>query len=213
MEEDSFDWTLETLRLVAGVDISFHETDNTKAVAALVICEFPEMTVVYQDTRTVELTQPYVPGFLAFREIPHLLEFFSPTMAFKPQVVLVDGNGVYHTRGFGLASHLGVLIDIPTIGVSKTIFAVDGLGKKVVRQISDRLREAGEAAELVGKSGRVWGAALKATIETIQPLIVSVGHRISLSTALEVIRRCCLFKIPEPIRQADKRSRALVRQL
>lgn len=171
------------------------------------------MRVVYEDIRPVVISHPYVPGFLAFREVPHLIEFFSAAMAFKPQLILVDGNGVYHTRGFGLASHLGVLVDIPTVGVSKTIFAVDGLGKKIVRELSTRLTSAGESVELIGKSGRVWGAALKATAETIQPLIVSVGHRISLQTALEVVKRCCLYKIPEPIRQADKKSRAMVKML
>mmetsp|Transcript_34401 Transcript_34401/g.60294 ORF Transcript_34401/g.60294 Transcript_34401/m.60294 type:complete len:182 (-) Transcript_34401:2430-2975(-) len=171
------------------------------------------MTVVYEDIRPVTLTHPYVPGFLAFREVPHLIGLFSDSMEFKPQLVLVDGNGVYHTRGFGLASHLGVLLDIPTVGVSKTIFAVDGLNKKVVRELSSRLTAPGESIDLVGKSRRVWGAALKATEDTIQPLIVSVGHRISLPTALEVVKRCCLFKIPEPIRQADKRSRAMVKRM
>lgn len=77
------------------------------------------------------MSEPYIPGFLAFREVPHLLACFRELgEEFRPQVVLVDGNGVLHPRGFGLASHLGVLLDLPTIGVGKNLLCVDGLDRK-----------------------------------------------------------------------------------
>ena len=79
----------------------------------------------------------------------------------RPQVILVDGNGILHTRGFGLASHLGVLSGIPTIGVGKKVFDVDGINKVKARELANALSKGGEAAELVGDTGRVWGAVYK----------------------------------------------------
>ena len=95
--------------------------------------------------------------------------------------MLVDGNGILHVRGFGLASHLGVITDIPTIGVGKKVFAVDGITVNNVRIKSNReLKHGGDSCDLVGNSGRIWGAALRSTEESKNPVIVSVGHRISL---------------------------------
>mmetsp|Transcript_27760 Transcript_27760/g.5082 ORF Transcript_27760/g.5082 Transcript_27760/m.5082 type:complete len:92 (-) Transcript_27760:1349-1624(-) len=88
------------------------------------------MREVYNDTIKVEITVPYVPSYLAFREVPSILELMRRnTSVYQPQVIMVDGNGTLHTRRFGLACHIGVLLDIPCVGVSKTMFAVDGLTK------------------------------------------------------------------------------------
>ncbi|KAH9571484.1 hypothetical protein CY35_02G096400 [Sphagnum magellanicum] len=111
------------LRYVGGVDLSFSKLDESIACAALVVMDLEIMQVVYEDFDTVKLTMPYIAGFLAFRETPVLLGLLQK-MALKepalyPQLLMVDGNGILHPRGFGLASHLGVLADIPTIGVGK----------------------------------------------------------------------------------------------
>jgi len=103
--------TFDGLRLVAGVDISFRKDSTDEAAASLVICEFPSMEVVYEETKPVKMDLPYMPGFLAFRESPHLETLLRELQASRPdlfpQVLLVDGNGKLHPRGCGLACHLG----------------------------------------------------------------------------------------------------------
>ena len=173
------------------------------------IQSFPEFDVLYTDTEEVHLDFPYVPGFLAFREVPHL-ERLIQRSPIKPQVILVDGNGIFHNRGFGLASHLGVKTGIPTIGCGKTVFAVDGITVNSVKQISKTLHQGGDQALLVGKSGKVWGCALRATDDSVNPIIISVGHMISLDSAIKFVKESCFYRVPEPIRQADKLSRRLV---
>lgn len=187
------------MQYFGGVDISFDDKVENRAVASLVICD-RSMNVIYEDYQEVFLTVPYIPGFLAFREAPHLMDLINRIEGPRPQVILVDGNGILHTRGFGLASHLGVLSGIPTIGVGKKVFDVDGICKDKARSLSDTLTKGGEAAELVGDSGRIWGAVYKAKDNVKQPIIISIGHMISLSTALDVLRLCTIYKNPEPVR-------------
>ena len=147
-----------------------------------------------------------MPGFLAFKEVPSYTILFDRLKAKRPELwpelLMVDGNGILHTRNFGCASHVGVVFDIPSIGVGKTVFAIDGITQRGVKDLSAAsLHRGGDIAELVGDSGKVWGAALRATDEAKNPLIVSIGHRVSLATALEATQACIdKFKIPEPIR-------------
>ncbi|ELR15421.1 endonuclease V protein [Acanthamoeba castellanii str. Neff] len=128
-------------------------------------------------------------------------------------VVFVDGNGVLHPRGFGLASHLGVLIGIPTIGVGKTFFHVDGLDMREVKaQAAAACHKGGDWIPLIGQSGVEWGAAFRSTDGSSNPIYVSVGHRISLASAVLLTQASCLHRVPEPIRQADLRSREFLRK-
>jgi endonuclease V len=129
-------------------------------------------------------------------------------------VTLVDGNGVLHPQGFGLASHFGVLQGIPTLGVGKTFLHVDGLTKSDVKTLMANAKARGDrVARIQGHSGRVWGAALCGPDGVQNPVFVSVGHLLSLDTAVEVALACTTqFRIPEPIRQADLRSRAVIRE-
>lgn len=165
----------------------------------------------------VKLELPYIPGFLAFREVPHLVPLFEQLRADQPrlwpQMVFVDGNGVLHPRGFGLASHLGVLIGIPTIGVGKTFFHVDGLDMREVKaQAAAACHKGGDWIPLIGQSGVEWGAAFRSTDGSSNPIYVSVGHRISLASAVLLTQASCLHRVPEPIRQADLRSREFLRK-
>ena len=122
-----------TLKRIAGVDISASKLDNNLAVVALVILDYEKLDILYEKYELVYLKQPYIPGFLAFREVEPLMKMFNDLVNFDnkllPDIILVDGNGIFHSNHFGLACHLGVLINIPTIGCSKTIFSVDGLNK------------------------------------------------------------------------------------
>ena len=163
------------------------------------------MNILYQDFEKETADYPYIPGFLAFKEVPAYKILFDRLKKDKPelwpQVLLVDGNGILHTRGFGCASHVGVIVDIPTIGVGKTVFAVDGLSKVGVKTMCEKtLLKGGDLVELVGDSSKVWGAAYRSTSESKNPIIISVGHRVSLATATLVVKACIRkYRIPEPV--------------
>lgn len=126
----------------------------------------------------------------------------------------MDGNGILHCNMCGCASHLGVLIDKPTIGCGKTIFAVDGINKGVTDDIKEEFRvkdsPKGTAVMLKGISGKIWGAGLKSGKDSNDPLIVSVGHRISIESAISIVDTCSISRVPEPIRFVDKWSRKLI---
>ncbi|XP_064006835.1 endonuclease V isoform X6 [Pogoniulus pusillus] len=129
------------------------------------------------------------------------------------EVLLVDGNGLLHPRGFGVACHLGVLTDLPCIGVAKNLLQVDGLVKDELHKEQIRsLQKGGDSFPLTGTSGGVLGMALRSYDKSSKPLYVSVGHRVCLETALRLVKSCCRYRIPEPIRQADIRSREYIRK-
>ncbi|XP_052615835.1 endonuclease V isoform X2 [Peromyscus californicus insignis] len=200
------DPTFSGLQRVGGVDVSFVNGDSDRACASLVVLSYPELKVVYEDSHMVRLKAPYVSGFLAFREVPFLVELVQRLQekepGFMPQVLLVDGNGVLHQRGFGVACHLGVLTDLPCIGVAKKLLQVDGLENNSLHKEKIVLLQAGgDTFPLMGNSGTVLGMALKSHDHSTNPLYVSVGHRISLEVAVRLTHHCCRFRIPEPIRQ------------
>ncbi|KAF2583047.1 hypothetical protein F2Q68_00006620 [Brassica cretica] len=225
---DDFPWKLpssptelpqgsETLKYVGGVDISFSKDDSSVACACLVVLELPSLRVVHNELSLLRLQVPYVPGFLAFREAPVLLQILEKMRddqhPFYPQVLMVDGNGILHPRGFGLACHLGVLAHLPTIGVGKNLHHVDGLDHSEVRR-SFLLKEYEDeqVIKLVGNSGFTWGVGFRPTLSSVKPIYVSLGHRISLDSAVEVVKITCKYRVPEPIRQADMRSRAYLQK-
>ncbi|NWZ89735.1 ENDOV Endonuclease, partial [Nesospiza acunhae] len=198
LEEDTEPWQKEPqfsgLHRVGGVDLSYSKGDESRACASLVVLSYPDLEVLYQDCRMVPVTAPYVAGSLSAQEITFLLWLF--------QVLLVDGNGLLHPRGFGIACHLGVLTDLPCIGVAKNLLHVDGLVRDELHKEQVRsLQRSGEAFPLTGTSGKVLGMVLRSHSNSSRPLYVSVGHRVSLGTAVSLVRACCRFRIPEPIRQ------------
>ncbi|XP_027084739.2 uncharacterized protein [Coffea arabica] len=221
--DDDFYWKLrlpakkeeeeEILRHVGGVDLSFAKDDPSTACGTLVVLDLlNNLNVVYEDSSLVKLDVPYVPGFLAFREAPVLLELLEKMKKsahpFYPQLLMVDGNGILHPRGFGLACHLGVLANLPTVGIGKNLHHVDGLTLAKVRQLLEvKENSSRDVFTLIGDSGRTFGMALRSTQGLLKPIFVSVGHRVSLATAIKVVKMTCRFRIPEPIRQADIRSK------
>ncbi|KAK7293577.1 hypothetical protein RJT34_16445 [Clitoria ternatea] len=222
--EDSFTWKLasqeegETLRYVGGVDISFSKDDPSKACATLVVLDFLTLQLVFQDFSFVTLQLPYVPGFLAFREAPVLLQLLEKMKRsnnpFYPQLLMVDGNGILHPRGFGLACHIGVEANLPTIGIGKNLHHVDGLNQSRVRKLLEAEENSSKNfINLVGCSRQIWGAAMRSTQGSIKPIFISIGHRISLETAIIIVQITCKYRVPEPIRQADIRSRDYIRKL
>ncbi|XP_020550708.1 endonuclease V isoform X2 [Sesamum indicum] len=184
--EENQDSNVEILKYVGGVDLSFSRNDSLIACATLVVLDISTLEVVHEDSSIIKLRIPYVPGFLAFREAPVLLELLkkmettSPTL--YPQVLMVDGNGLLHPRapflwisllchywsllkslersaGFGLACHLGVLADLPTIGIGKNLHQVDGLTQSRVRQVLEANgKPRSDIFPLIGDSGSTLGA-------------------------------------------------------
>jgi deoxyinosine 3'endonuclease (endonuclease V) len=127
----------------------------------------------------------------------------------------VDGQGVQHLRVLGVATSLGIKVNIPTIGVAKSYFEVDGMTKKECKEACNReLTKSGDYLTLMDSDGINWGAALKCTEETTAPIYISLGHRISLETSIKIVKMCINgSKIPIPIREADLRGRVLVRKI
>ena len=218
IETDDHTWTVNKdpstdLKIIAGMDISASVKDPNYAVSALVVCD-KDLKILYEQYQFAQITEPYVPGFLAFREVNHLLSLLSDLKItnpeFYPEVILMDGNGILHSNRFGIASHLGVLLDVPTIGCGKTVFAVDGITKKSVRAITDKFTHGGQFEKLIGTSGAIWGAALRSTDDSKIPMIISQGNKVTLDTAIEVVKMTTKHRVPEPIRLADKISRRIV---
>ncbi|XP_033743052.1 endonuclease V-like [Pecten maximus] len=201
---------------LGGVDISFVKGDNVNACAALVVVSFPGLEVVYEDYEMIKLTAPYVSGFLAFREVDFIVALYRKVEKNDPEhtpdVILVDGNGILHHRQFGLACHLGVILDIPCIGVAKKLCQVDGLEKdeEHLTKIKE-LNKGGDMFPLIGDSGRCLGMTLRSHDTSTNPIYVSTGHRISLDSATWLVHQCCKYRVPEPVRLADVNSREYLR--
>jgi len=214
---NSFSSPVPKVRYAGGVDISFVRNSD-QAVSAFVVIELPSMELKYSVFENCVMTEPYIPGFLAFREVAHLERLIKrfkteqPEMA-KDIIVLVDGNGILHYRGFGLASHLGVIADIPTIGVGKELLCIDGMEtEKVLPQCMALFDTFGDYADIIGpNSGKVHAAAV-CTTEPTRPLFVSIGHRITLGSAVAFVLRCSKRGqwLPEPIKLADGLSREII---
>ncbi|NJN11812.1 MAG: deoxyribonuclease V [Richelia sp. RM2_1_2] len=187
--EDKF---TEPVKYVAGVDMGF-EANGTISRAAVAVLSFPDLQLQEQSIARRNTTFPYIPGFLSFREIPAVLDALEQINTI-PDIILCDGQGIAHPRRLGIASHLGVIIDMPTIGVAKSLL----IGKhQEVAQIK------GSWQPLIHKNETI-GAVLR-TRANVKPVYVSSGHRISLPTAIDYVLRCTpKYRLPETTRIADK---------
>lgn len=181
------------VRLLGGVDISNTRFDpEGRIYAAVVVLEWPGLRVVARASAVVRASMPYIPGFLGFREVPALLAAWA-RLAVKPDLVLVDGHGIAHPRGFGIAAHLGVVLDVPSIGVAKS---------PLVGRPEAELGEAPGATQPLLWKGQRLGTVLRSKRRS-NPLWISVGHRVSLDGAVAWVRRCDTgYRLPEPTRQA-----------
>jgi deoxyribonuclease V len=175
---------------IAGIDISAPDAQGVARGAAVVL-RYPDLGIVEVKEAQSKIRFPYVPGLLSFRESPLILAACEK-LSNVPDLILVDGQGIAHPRRFGLASHVGLLLDLPTIGCAKSILC--GQHQPVAE-------EAGSHAELLDK-GELIGAALR-TKSGVKPIYVSVGHKINLVSALEWVMKCCRgYRLPEPTRLA-----------
>ena len=188
---------LEKIQYVAGVDVGFQE-NNTISQAAVAVLTFPDLKLVEKQIATCPTVFPYIPGYLSFREIPVLLLALEK-LKITPDLILCDGQGLAHPRRFGLACHLGVILDIPTIGVAKTLF----VGKH-----EELPEKKGSWQPLIDK-GETIGAVLRSRYN-VKPIYVSIGHRICLATAIDYVLKCTSkYRLPETTRYADRASKDL----
>jgi len=185
-------------RFIAGTDMSVDRV-NRRARAAAVVLEFPSLTIIEVRTSEGPLSWPYVPGLLSFREAPLVLEALS-MLHTEPELVLVDGQGIAHPRRFGLASHIGVFVDTPTIGCAKSLLCGE------YSPVGD---QQGEMSEVVHE-GVVVGVALR-TRTSVKPVFVSIGHKVDLAAAIEWVLHCCRgYRLPEPTRLAHQASNGML---
>jgi len=177
-------------RRVAGVDVGINRVHG-RGTAAVVVLSFPQLQVVEVRTAEGEVTWPYVPGYLSFREMPLVLRACELVRQ-TPDIVLVDGQGIAHPRRLGLASHLGLCLDIPTVGCAKSLLcgSHDSLGP-----------ERGATADIMDR-GELVGVAVR-TRSNVKPVYVSIGHRCGFADAVESVLHCTgRFRLPEPTRLA-----------
>jgi deoxyribonuclease V len=181
---------------IAGVDVAIG--DEKMIHAAVIIMTYPTLEIIEMHCHQELMKMPYIPGLLSFREIPALLGVFKKVNQ-KPDLIFVDGMGIAHPRGIGIASHLGLWLQIPTIGVGK---------KKLVGEydIEALSNEFGAHVPLMYQK-KIIGEVIR-TRNKVKPLFISSGYMISLETSMAYVLSCCRgYRLPEPIRYADKFSK------
>jgi deoxyribonuclease V len=180
------------LKLAAGLDCAFSK-DGEKIVAAVVVIELPGFAVIETATATRKVDFPYIPGLLSFREAPACIDAIEKLKT-RPDVFIVDGQGVAHPRRFGIASHIGVLVDKPTVGCAKS-------------RLTGSFDEPGSrkgSHSLLTDSDEVIGAAVR-TRTDVKPVFVSVGNKCTLEDAIKVVLECTTkYRLPEPSRLAHQ---------
>lgn len=214
VDDLSFDINNQDNIKIAGVDISASKINPNKAIVGFCVINSKDFSILYEDYDLVEMTEPYVPGYLAFREVEHLINLINKlkNKDFMPDVILVDGNGILHSNKFGLACHLGVRLNIPTIGCGKTIFSVDGITSKSVKELTNtNLLKGGDFVYLKGTSEAIWGAALRSTDKACSPIFISIGNKVTIDTALKILNISINYRVPEPIRITDLTTRLLLK--
>ena len=193
---DSFE--ISELKTVAGVDLAYwKEGESECAVCCIVVIDMETHEVLEKKHYSGKIEVPYIPGFLAFRELPLVLKT-AEMLEIKPDIYIFDGNGYLHPRHMGIATHASFYLNKPTIGIAKTYFRVD---KKT--DYTDPENEAGSYTDIV-IDGEVYGRALR-THKNVKPVFVSVGNNISIDTACELAMDLTAKEshIPIPTRIAD----------
>jgi deoxyribonuclease V len=177
-------------RTVAGIDVSVARFSRAGR-AAVAVLSYPALDLIDLAVAEGDLSFPYVPGLLSFREAPLVIQAWK-RLQILPDVIIVDGQGIAHPRRLGIASHLGLLLDVPAIGCAKS---------RLIGDHQPLSPEAGSHCQLTDE-GEIIGAALR-TRNSTRPLYVSIGHRIDLPTAISLVLSCCRgLRLPEPTRLA-----------
>lgn len=178
-------------RFIGGADVGF-EQDGTVTRAVIVVLSWPELQLVEYKIARIPTQLPYIPGLLSFREVPGLMAAWEKIQQ-KPDLVLVDGQGIAHPRRFGVACHFGLLADVATIGVAKSRLCGDDVELNAEPESVEMLKVAQEQLGWVYRSKK-----------RCNPLYLSPGHKVSFISSLEWVKRCIQgYRLPEPTRFAD----------
>lgn len=191
--KDCFD----DVRTVGGVDVAYKDNE---AFAACVILDLKEMRIVEKKRLSGKVSFPYVSTYLSYRELPMIKRIYK-RLRTRPDVLMIDGNGILHPRRVGIASHAGLELNVPTIGVTKRLL----LGK-----LGKTPKKIGDFASIIHE-GRVLGMALKSS-KSDRYVYVSPGHMISMKSSLDISRKVCFHRIPEPVRRAHRMATELRRE-
>lgn len=187
------------INTIAGCDISFDKNSDT-IYAAIVVLQLPELIQIDYSTSISKTRFPYIPGLLSFREAPALLKAWKDLRT-AADVLMIDGNGLAHPRRFGIACHIGLLLDMPTIGCAKSLF---------VGEFEEPAQKPGSYSLLLDKD-EIVGASLR-TVNGVKPVFVTIGHRATLEDAIDIVMKSVKgYRIPEPTRQAHLLSNAIRR--
>lgn len=182
--------SVRNVRSVAGADVSYSRRGG-EGVAAMVVFSYPDLDLMDEAFARGEISFPYIPGLLSFREAPLLIEAFQRLQRI-PDVVLYDGQGIAHPRSLGLASHMGLLLELPSVGCAK---------KKLVGDFGEVGLQRGSTTPLK-MEGKIIGAVIR-TRRGVKPVFVSPGHLIDLESSIQLVLKTCRgFRLPEPLRRA-----------
>lgn len=193
--------TFKDISYVAGVDVAYEEERNI-VVAAITILDVVTLELIETSTHAEKVNFPYIPGLFSFRELPPILQAYEK-LSIKPELIICDGQGYAHPRRFGLACHLGVKIDVPTIGCAKT---------RLFGSYEEPAEKRGSYSELLD-AGEVIGRVLR-TQDKIKPVFVSIGHKVNLNTATDwVLKLCPEYRLPETTRTADHAVKMAMKEL
>ncbi len=185
-------------RFIAGVDAAFTEE---KVIGVACLYRFPEISFVEETCAMSDATFPYIPGFLSFREGPAIMGALEK-LTITPDIILFDGQGIAHPKKLGIASHIGILLDMPTIGCAKS---------RLVGKYREPSKKKGGWSPL-RYNDEIVGAVLR-TKENVKPVFVSPGHLIDVEASIEIIIKCTSkHRIPDPLRAADYLSRKIRRE-
>jgi deoxyribonuclease V len=188
----------DNLQYVAGVDVAYTEK---RSIGAAIVMDYNSLSILESKTSNLDTKFPYISTLLAFRETPPMISAIK-RLHIRPEIFLIDGHGLMHPRRIGLASHLGVVLNKPTIGVAKTPLIGRPCKPKIQKEwtpIMDNDEVVG--AELISKRG-------------VKPIYISIGHMTSLSRAIEIVSHCIShYRIPEPLRQAHIKALETKRKL
>lgn len=192
--------TWERLSVIGAVDCS-HAPGAPMGIAGIMLYRYPDLVELSRTVVAHPVRFPYVPGLLAFRELPLILAAIE-SLSQLPDLLLIDGHGIAHPRRMGIASHLGVVLERPTIGCAKSV---------LVGKAHEPPQRRGSWTALKDGSETI-GALLRTRVNT-KPIVVSPGHFVDLETALEIVQRCCDgLRIPKPLREADRLVRGRIRR-
>jgi len=186
------------VKTIGGGDVAYSKNGNL-LFGAIVVLSFPDMEILDMATADGKISFPYIPSLLSFREGPILIKTFQ-RLKLKPDVMIYDGQGIAHPRGMGLASHMGLWFDLPSIGCAKTPLLNEFISPGPSRG----------SFEWIRREGKKVGTVLR-TRENVRPLFVSPGHRIDLPTSIQLVLESCKgFRFPEPLRKAHQLSRKML---